>query len=106
MVAPRNGWFVSGTFDQYGHDGGGGVQALCRLGRLLLAGSDAEIVTTRARMVSSVGLNLALISSLPEFAVLLGSARTATQDRRCDRGSDRAAMSRPARSATTRTCAP
>ncbi len=76
MVTARGGWYVAGKFDQYRHDTAPGavVQALARLGRLLLAEPEAELAGQRERMLEALGPNAGLVTaSVPEFAALLGT---------------------------------
>ena len=75
VVTARRGWFLSGKFDQYGHDGAPGavIQVLRGLGRMLLAEPEAELAGERARILDALGSNAGLITaSLPEFTALLG----------------------------------
>jgi diguanylate cyclase (GGDEF)-like protein len=73
-VGERGGWFVSGKFDQHRQDAGANAVhlALRALGRLLLAGTDAEVATARSRIRAALGRNCRLAAAmLPEFATLL-----------------------------------
>ncbi|MGZ5359906.1 MAG: ATP-binding protein, partial [Solirubrobacterales bacterium] len=74
VVTARGGWFVSGKFDQNRQDAESDAawQAMRALGRLLLAGTEAELAETRVRMASTLGPNINLAAALPEFAALLG----------------------------------
>jgi predicted ATPase len=77
IVTARRGWFLTGKFDQYGHDTAAGavVQVLRGLGRMLLAEPEAELVQERARILDALAPNAGLITALlPEFAALLGEA--------------------------------
>jgi diguanylate cyclase (GGDEF)-like protein len=73
-VTQNGGWFVSGKFDQYRRDQefDGVRQAFRRLGRLLLAEPEEELVELRQRMLAALGNNAGLVAAvLPEFATLL-----------------------------------
>ena len=68
------GWLVSGKFDAHRHDAEANAvhHALRAVGRLLLAGSDAEVATARSRLRAELGANTGLAAAaLPEFAALL-----------------------------------
>ncbi|MBC7956348.1 MAG: AAA family ATPase, partial [Cytophagales bacterium] len=77
MVTARRGWFVAGKFDQCRRDVAASavLQAMRSLGRLLLSQPESELVTVRAELLHSLGLNAGLVAGvLPEFAALLGVA--------------------------------
>ncbi|MBL7520531.1 diguanylate cyclase [Frankia sp. CNm7] len=74
IAAGRDGWFVSGKFDQYRVDQEYDAvrQALRALGRLLLAESEDDLAELRDRMLRELGPNAGLVSAvIPELAVLL-----------------------------------
>jgi len=75
-VTESGGLFVTGKFDQHRQDAQSDAvsQALRALGRLLLAGTETELVQARARIKEALGMNLALAATLPEFAGVLGVA--------------------------------
>ncbi|WP_250006392.1 diguanylate cyclase [Actinoplanes sp. M2I2] len=73
-VAARGGWFVTGRADpaEPGATSGPVLQALRRLGRLLLAEPPAALAALRASLLSTLGPNAGLIAAaLPEFGTLL-----------------------------------
>ncbi len=73
-VSAQRGWFVAAKFDQFQQEKGGGAigNALRQLGRLLLAGSEAQVLDMRARLLAHLGGNAGLVASaLPEFARLM-----------------------------------
>ncbi len=74
IVTARQGWFVVGKFDQYQPDTSpASTQALCALGRLLLAEPEAELAAQRERILAALGANAGRVTALsPEFAILLG----------------------------------
>ncbi|MBO0851551.1 MAG: AAA family ATPase, partial [Pseudonocardia sp.] len=74
VVTGRDGWFVTGKFDQYRRDVefDAGYQAFRALGRLLLVEPEDELDEVRERIIEAVGANAGLMSAVvPEFAVLL-----------------------------------
>lgn len=73
-VAAADGWFVYGKFDQYQRDADAGAvtQALRALGGLLLAEPKEELAAHRQRILERLGRHAALMTPLPEFALLLG----------------------------------
>jgi len=74
LVTGRDGWFVSGKFDQYRRDleFDGINQALRALGRLLLAEPDDQLTEARQRILGAVSSNAGLLTAVvPEFAALL-----------------------------------
>jgi predicted ATPase len=74
VVTRRDGWFVSGKFDQYRRDleFNAGHQAFRALGRLLLSEPEDELRQMRDRMLGAVGANAGLLTAvIPEFATLL-----------------------------------
>ncbi|HVT71212.1 MAG TPA: AAA family ATPase, partial [Trebonia sp.] len=74
-VARRGGWFVAGKFGRYRQNAETNAihDALRALGRLLLAGTDAEVEAARSRISAALGRNTGLLAAaLPEFAALLG----------------------------------
>ena len=74
MVTGRDGWFVSGKFDQYRPDleFDGVYQAFRALGRLLLAEPEDELTQVRDRILRALGRNAGLLTAVvPEFAALL-----------------------------------
>lgn len=74
VVTAADGWFVAGKFDQYRQDTAASaiISSLRALGRLLLAGTEAEIAAVRQRIGAALGPNMALITDdVPEFAALL-----------------------------------
>jgi diguanylate cyclase (GGDEF)-like protein len=73
-VAARNGWFVSGKFDNHRRESSATLQSLRSLGRLLLSEPEAELAACRERMREALGENItAGITLLPEFELLLGA---------------------------------
>src|SRR4051812_21691742 len=77
VVTGRDGWFVTGKFDQYRRDVefDAGHQAFRALGRLLLVEPEDELGEVRERILGALGANAGLMSAVvPEFAVLLGVA--------------------------------
>jgi predicted Ser/Thr protein kinase len=74
IVTGRQGWFVSGKFDQYRQQTESAiVHSLRALGRLILAEPEAELVSCREAIVHALGSNLGFGPCLlPEFALLLG----------------------------------
>ena len=75
VVTGRDGWFVTGKFDQYRRDleFDAGYQAFRALGRLLLAEPEDELAEVRERILGALGANAGLLSAVvPEFAALLG----------------------------------
>jgi hypothetical protein len=74
VVTHRDGWFVSGKFDQYRRDLelNAANQAFRALGRLLLAEPEDELTRLRERILAAVGANTGLLTAVvPEFAALL-----------------------------------
>ena len=74
LVTGRDGWFVSGKFDQYRRDLEFDAinQALRALGRLLLAEPDDQLTEARQRILGAVSSNAGLLTAaVPEFAALL-----------------------------------
>jgi signal transduction histidine kinase len=74
VVTGRDGWFVTGKFDQYRRDLEFDAvhQALAALGRLLLAEPEDELAKVRDRILEAVGANAGLLTAqVPEFAALL-----------------------------------
>jgi hypothetical protein len=74
VVTGRDGWFVTGKFDQYRRDVefDAGYQAFRALGRLLLVEPEDELGEVRERILGALGANAGLLSAVvPEFAVLL-----------------------------------
>jgi signal transduction histidine kinase len=74
VVTGRDGWFVTGKFDQYRRDVefDAGYQAFRALGRLLLVEPEDELGEVRERIRGALGANAGLMSAVvPEFAVLL-----------------------------------
>ncbi|WP_345468960.1 AAA family ATPase, partial [Actinoallomurus oryzae] len=74
MVTSRDGWFVTGKFDQYRRDleFDAVEQAFRALGRLLLAEPEDELAEVRGRILQAVGPNAGLLTAVvPEFAALL-----------------------------------
>ena len=74
LVTGRDGWFVSGKFDQYRRDLEFDAinQALRALGRLLLAEPDDQLTEARRRILGAVSSNAGLLTAtVPEFAALL-----------------------------------
>ncbi|WP_432841367.1 AAA family ATPase [Dactylosporangium sp. CA-092794] len=74
VVTGRDGWFVTGKFDQYRRDleFNGVHQVLRALGRLSLSGPEDELGKVRVRILETVGPNAGLLTALnPEFAALL-----------------------------------
>src|SRR3954452_8949303 len=74
VVTGRDGWFVTGKFDQYRRDVefDAGHQAFRALGRLLLVEPEDELGEVRERILGALGANAGLLSAMvPEFAVLL-----------------------------------
>jgi signal transduction histidine kinase len=74
MVTGRDGWFVSGKFDQYRRDleFDGVYQAFRALGRLLLAEPEDELTQVRGRILGAIGPNAGLLAAVvPEFTALL-----------------------------------
>lgn len=74
VVTGRDGWFVTGKFDEYRRDleFQAGWQAFRALGRLLLAEPEEELSTLRGRIIQAVGANASLLTAVvPEFATLL-----------------------------------
>src|SRR3954452_11466398 len=74
VVTGRDGWFVTGKFDQYRRDVefDAGHQAFRALGRLLLVEPEDELCEVRNRILGALGANAGLLSAVvPEFAVLL-----------------------------------
>src|SRR4051812_20440889 len=77
VVTGRDGWFVTGKFDQYRRDVefDAGHQAFRALGRLLLVEPEDQLGEVRERILGALGVNAGLLSAVvPEFAVLLGVA--------------------------------
>ena len=77
VVTGRDGWFVTGKFDQYRRDVefDAGYQAFRALGRLLLVEPEDELAELRERILGALGANAGLLSAVvPEFVVLLGVA--------------------------------
>src|SRR3954467_12455689 len=73
-VTGRDGWFVTGKFDQYRRDVefDAGYQSFRALGRLLLVEPEDELSEVRERILEALGANAGLMSAVvPEFAVLL-----------------------------------
>jgi len=74
VVTGRDGWFVTGKFDQYRRDleFDAVYQAFRALGRLLLAEPEDELAKVRQSVLGAVGSNAGLLTAvLPEFAALL-----------------------------------
>jgi diguanylate cyclase (GGDEF)-like protein len=74
LVTGCGGWFVMGKFDQYRQDweADGVRQALRRLGLLLLAAPEEEIVDLRSSLRESLGPNAELVAGMvKEFALVL-----------------------------------
>ncbi|CUU58065.1 diguanylate cyclase (GGDEF) domain-containing protein [Parafrankia irregularis] len=74
MVAGRNGWFVTGKFDQFRRDEeyDGVRQAFRALGRLLLAEPEGRLAKVREQLLDALGPNAELVAAaLPELAALL-----------------------------------
>jgi signal transduction histidine kinase len=74
VVTGRDGWFVTGKFDQYRRDVefDAGYQAFRALGRLLLVEPEDKLGEVRERILRALGANAGLLSAVvPEFAVLL-----------------------------------
>ena len=70
----RDGWFVTGKFDQYRRhlEFDAVNQAFRALGRLLLAEPEDELAEVRQRILAAVGPNAGLVTAtVPEFAALL-----------------------------------
>lgn len=74
IVTARQGWFVSGKFDQYHQEADSAiVQSLRALGRLILAEPESELKMCRERIIRALGANLGFGPCLlPEFTLLLG----------------------------------
>ncbi|HVH22801.1 MAG TPA: AAA family ATPase, partial [Pseudonocardia sp.] len=73
-VTGRDGWFVTGKFDQYRRDleSDAVYQAFRALGRLLLAEPEDELARVRERILTLVGSNVGQLTAVvPEFAALL-----------------------------------
>jgi signal transduction histidine kinase len=73
-VTARDGWFVTGKFDQYRRDleFDGVYQVFRALGRLLLAEPENELIELRERILKALGPNAGLTTAVvPEFAALL-----------------------------------
>ncbi|HET9518537.1 MAG TPA: AAA family ATPase [Actinoplanes sp.] len=73
-VTGRDGWYVSGKFDQYRRDLEFDAvhQAMRALGRLLLAEPEDDLVEIRARILRALGPNAGLLTAVvPELAALL-----------------------------------
>ncbi|MBC7378768.1 MAG: AAA family ATPase [Burkholderiaceae bacterium] len=75
-AAEAGGWFIYGKFDQYQKDAataGALTQALCGLGRLILAQTGDDLAAQRRRILDRLGRRAGLITRLsPELALLLG----------------------------------
>ncbi|GLY88300.1 hypothetical protein Airi02_062290 [Actinoallomurus iriomotensis] len=74
VVTGRDGWFVTGKFDQYRRDleFDGVEQAFRALGRLLLAEPEDELAEVREGILRAVAPNAGLLAAaVPEFATLL-----------------------------------
>ena len=74
VVTGRDGWFVTGKFDQYRRDleFDGVYRAFRALGRLLLAEPEEELAAVRERIAAAAGANAGLAAAIvPEFAALL-----------------------------------
>ncbi|SDT41849.1 diguanylate cyclase [Actinoplanes derwentensis] len=74
-LAAAGGRFVTGKFDQFHSDTGGGAvrQAFIQLGELLLAAPDDVVAATRERLLAALGADAAVVAGMmPSFAVLLG----------------------------------
>ena len=65
LVTGRDGWFVSGKFDQYRRDLEFDAinQALRALGRLLLAEPDDQLTEARRRILGAVSSNAGLLTA-------------------------------------------
>jgi hypothetical protein len=72
-VNDGNGWFVTGTFDQYRRDRDDAVyRAFRALARLLLAEPEDRLAQVRRRIMVALGPNAGLLSAImPDFAALL-----------------------------------
>ncbi|WP_433795454.1 ATP-binding protein [Actinoplanes sp. CA-252034] len=76
-VAAAGGRFVSGKFDQFHHDAGGGAvrEAFDRLGEQLLAEPEDVVARLRTRLREALGADAGLIAALmPSFRALLDVA--------------------------------
>jgi diguanylate cyclase (GGDEF)-like protein len=75
VVTARNGWFVTGKFDQYRRDLECDAvwQTFRAMGKLLLAEPEHDLAEVRARILAYLGPNHSLIGLVPEFALLLGA---------------------------------
>jgi predicted ATPase/signal transduction histidine kinase len=74
VVTGRDGWFVTGKFDQYRRDleFDGVYQSFRALGRLLLAEPEQELAAVSERILAGAGANAGLAAAIvPEFAALL-----------------------------------
>lgn len=73
-VAARDGWFLTGKFDQYRRDQEADAvwQAFHQLGQLLLAEPEETLAPLRAQLRGALGVNAGLLAALqPEFGTLL-----------------------------------
>ncbi|MEU4164857.1 AAA family ATPase, partial [Actinoplanes sp. NPDC026670] len=84
-VAAAGGRFVTGKFDQFHHDAGGGAvrEAFDRLGDQLLAEPEDVVAEVRTRLREALGTDAGLIAALmPSFRTLLDVAPEHSDDPR------------------------
>ena len=72
-VTERDGWFLSGAYDQFTRDSrtDGVRQVITAIGRMLLAGEEADLTMTKERLLRALGANAQVFSRMPEFVALL-----------------------------------
>ncbi|MEV6304606.1 AAA family ATPase [Actinoplanes sp. NPDC051861] len=83
ITTARDGWFVTGKYDQFrtGTGTGGIRRALAELAGLLLAEPEPETTAERRRLTAALAANVeVIVTAVPELAPLLGACSEPSAD--------------------------